>query len=174
MAGRLVAVDASASTMANADCSGAVRGHGSACRRSAVRRRHFTHGASLVGLITFVPLGLATGPHLLAANRGTVTRAGGLVSLVRNLLVFGAQYGIAVDLFLHPEAHASVTVARHTVGRLRVSFRCRDDCVPISLPDRARCRTLNIGGELPCCHDGKVLMDARDDRRPLTLRYSAR
>lgn len=78
--------------------------------------------AWLVGLIAFAPLGLVTGPHLLAAHRGNVTRAGSPVSLVRNLLVFSAQYAIAVDLFLHPEARANLTVAGHAVSGASVGY----------------------------------------------------
>ncbi len=70
--------------------------------------------AWLIGSVAFVPLGLATGPRLLAVDRTGVTRAGSPVSLVRNLLVFGAQYGIAVAHFLHPEEHVGLTIARHT------------------------------------------------------------
>ena len=57
--------------------------------------------AWFVGLAAFIPLGLVTGPRLLAVDGGSgrVTRAGSPVSLVRNLLVFAAQYGIAVALF---------------------------------------------------------------------------
>jgi hypothetical protein len=42
--------------------------------------------------------------------------------LVRNLLVFAAQYGIAVALFLHPEAQASLAVAGHTVSGASVGY----------------------------------------------------
>jgi hypothetical protein len=78
--------------------------------------------AWLIGFVAFVPLGLVTGPRLLAVDRTSVTRAGSPVSLVRNLLVFGAQYGIAVALFLHPEAHASFIVAGHTVSGSSVGY----------------------------------------------------
>jgi hypothetical protein len=78
--------------------------------------------AWLVGLVAFVPLGLVTGPRLLAVDRTSVTRAGSPVSLVRNPLVFGAQYGIAVALFRHPEAHASLTVAGHAVSGTSVGY----------------------------------------------------
>ena len=36
--------------------------------------------------------------------------------LVRNLLIFGTQYGIAVTLFRHPEAKASLAIAGHAVS----------------------------------------------------------
>lgn len=78
--------------------------------------------AWLIGLVAFVPMGLVTGPRLLAVNGTSVTRAGSPVSLVRNLLVFGAQYGIAVALFLHPEANASLTVAGHTISGSSVGY----------------------------------------------------
>jgi hypothetical protein len=58
--------------------------------------------ALLAGLVAFVPLGLVTGPRLLGVNRasGHVTQAGSPASLVRNLLVFAAQYVIAVPSFV--------------------------------------------------------------------------
>lgn len=78
--------------------------------------------AWLFGLAAFVPLGFVTGPRLVAVDRTTVTRAGSPVSLVRNLLVFGAQYGIAVALFRHPEAQASLIVAGHAVSGTSVGY----------------------------------------------------
>jgi hypothetical protein len=78
--------------------------------------------AWLAGLVAFVPLGLVTGPRLLAVDDMHVIRAGSPVSLTRNLLVFGAQYGIAVALFRHPEAHASLAVARHAVSGTSVGY----------------------------------------------------
>lgn len=78
--------------------------------------------AWLVGLVASVPLGLVTGPRILAVDRTRVTRAGSPVSLMRNLLVFGAQYAIAVALFLHPEEHAIFTVVGHTVSGASVGY----------------------------------------------------
>lgn len=78
----------------------------------------------LVGLVAFVPLGLLTGPRLLGVDRasGRVIRAGSPVSLVRNLLIFAAQYGIAIALFRHPEAHASLAVAGHPVSGTSIGY----------------------------------------------------
>ena len=80
--------------------------------------------AWLIGLVAFIPLGLVTGPRLLAMDRssGRMMRAGSPVSLVRNLLVFAAQYGIAVALFLHPEAQADLAVAAHAVSGTSVGY----------------------------------------------------
>ena len=78
--------------------------------------------AWLVGLVAFIPLGLVTGPRLLAVDRTSVTRAGSPVSLVRNLLVFGEQYGIAVAVFRDPGAHASLTLAKHAVSGTSVGY----------------------------------------------------
>jgi hypothetical protein len=78
--------------------------------------------AWLVGLVAFVLLGLVTGPRLLAVDRTSVTRAGSPVPLVRNLLVFGAQYGIAVAVFCQPEAHVSLTLAKHVVSGASVGY----------------------------------------------------
>ena len=80
--------------------------------------------AWFVGLAAFIPLGLVTGPRLLAVDRGRarVTPAGSPVSLVRNLLIFGAQYGIAVALFLHPETKTILALAGHTVAGASVGY----------------------------------------------------
>jgi hypothetical protein len=80
--------------------------------------------AWLIGLGAFVPLGLMTGPRILAVDRrrGRVIRAGSPASLVRNLLVFAAQYGIAVATFLHPEAQGSLAVAGHAVSGISVGY----------------------------------------------------
>jgi hypothetical protein len=80
--------------------------------------------AWLVGLMAFAPLGLVTGPRILAVDRasGRVTLAGSPVSLVRNLLVFATQYGIPVTLFRHPEARASLAVAGHAVSGTSVGY----------------------------------------------------
>lgn len=65
-----------------------------------------------------VPLGLATGPRFLAVDRaaGQVTRAGGPVPLLRNLVVFALQYGLDVALAFNPGAGASLAVAGHAVS----------------------------------------------------------
>jgi membrane protein DedA with SNARE-associated domain len=78
----------------------------------------------LFGLVAFVPLGLLTGPRLLAVDctSGRVTRAGSPVSLVRNLLIFAAQYGIAVALFRHPEAQTSLAAAGHAVSGASIGY----------------------------------------------------
>jgi hypothetical protein len=80
--------------------------------------------AWLAGLAAFVPLGLTTGPRILAVDRtsGVVTRAGSAVSLVRNLVVFGAQYAIAVTVALHPDAKASLAIAGHAVSGTSVGY----------------------------------------------------
>jgi hypothetical protein len=80
--------------------------------------------AWLAGLMAFVPLGLATGPRILEVDRasGGVTRAGSPVSLVRNLFVFAAQDSIAVAIFRHPEAQASLAVAGHAVSGTSVGY----------------------------------------------------
>ena len=78
--------------------------------------------AWLVGLVAFVPLGLLTGPRLLAVDRTSVTRAGSPVPLIRNLLVFGAQYGIAVAVFRQPAAHVNLTLAKHVVSGASVGY----------------------------------------------------
>lgn len=58
-------------------------------------------GASL-----FAPIGLFTGPAILAVDRrnSSITRAGSVLPLVRNLSVFVAQYAIAVSVAIHDDA----------------------------------------------------------------------
>jgi hypothetical protein len=115
--------------------------------------------ASLVGLVAFVPLGLATGPRILEVDRasGWVTRAGSPVSLVRNLLVFAAQYSIAVALFRHAEAQASPRRGwARSLGHVRGLFHRLDDCVPTSLPGSTRCGTFCLGSDSRC-HGAKFL-----------------
>jgi hypothetical protein len=80
--------------------------------------------AWLAGLAAFAPLGLVTGPRILAVDRtsGRVTQAGSPVPLVRNLLIFGTQYGIAVTLFRHPEATASLAITGRAVSGTSVGY----------------------------------------------------
>ena len=80
--------------------------------------------AWFLGLAAFVPLGLVTGPRLLAVDRGKgrVTLAGSPVPLVRNLLVFAAQYAIAVAFVRHPEARTSLVVAGHAVSGTSMGY----------------------------------------------------
>jgi hypothetical protein len=80
--------------------------------------------AWLLGVVVFIPLGLVTGPRLLAVDRGGswVTTKGSPAPLLRNLVVFAAQYGIAVTLFRHPEAQASLAIAAHAVSGTSVGY----------------------------------------------------
>ena len=80
--------------------------------------------AWLGGLVAFVPLGLATGPRIVGVDRagGLVMLGGSPVPLLRNLLVFSAQYAIAVVSFLHPQAQASFVVAGHLVSGTSIGY----------------------------------------------------
>lgn len=50
--------------------------------------------AWLVSAVAFLPLGFVTGPHILRIDPSRhVTRAGSIVPLMRNLIIFGCQYG---------------------------------------------------------------------------------
>ena len=65
-------------------------------------------GASL-----FAPIGLFTGPAILAVDRRnrSITRAGSVLPLIRNLSVFLTQYAIAVSVAIHGDAGRWLTVA---------------------------------------------------------------
>ena len=76
-----------------------------------------------VAAVLFWPVGRATGPRVLAVDRlaGRLTRAGSPVPLVRNLVDFALQYGLAVASALHagpalPLAVASRAVSGATAG----------------------------------------------------------
>lgn len=66
-----------------------------------------------------VPVGFFTAPIALVVNHaaGTVTRPGSTLPLVRNVTVFVLQYGVAVAVALHPDAHsAGALIARGVSG----------------------------------------------------------
>jgi hypothetical protein len=73
--------------------------------------------AWLVSAVAFMPLGFVTGPRILRIDPSRhVTRAGSIVPLMRNLIIFGCQYAIAVALFLHPGEFRFEITARAVSG----------------------------------------------------------
>ena len=108
--------------MADVDCSRPVRGRGPAPPRPAAIRRHCALLSLACRASGVRSARTVTGPRLLAVDRTSVTRAGSPVPLVRNLLVFGVQYGIAVAVFRQPEAHVSLTLAKHVVSGASVGY----------------------------------------------------
>jgi hypothetical protein len=81
--------------------------------------------AWLVGAAVLVPVGFATGPRILTIDPSgrRVTCAGSTIPLVRNLLIFGCQYGIAVGLFLHPaEAKFPFEMAARAVSGISIGY----------------------------------------------------
>lgn len=84
------------------------------------------HGASsprpvvawLAACILLLPVGLATGPRLLAVDRSTaqVTRAGSVVPLLRNVSLFLLQYGFAVAAALHPHDQPALAILGRAVS----------------------------------------------------------
>jgi hypothetical protein len=72
----------------------------------------------LAGAILFAPLGLTTGPRLLAVDRNNarVTRAGSKIPLVRNIVVFLLQYAIAVTAALDPHNHAAAALIGRAIS----------------------------------------------------------
>ncbi len=74
--------------------------------------------AWLVALTLFAALGLFNGPRLLAVDRQkrTVTRPGSIGPLLRNVIVFSLQYGVAVATAMKLEPHAAVAIIGHAVS----------------------------------------------------------
>ncbi len=74
--------------------------------------------AWLVAALLLASLALSRRPHLLAVDRknGTVTRQGSAMPLVRNITVFGLQYGVAVATAMKLEPHAAVAIIGHAVS----------------------------------------------------------
>jgi uncharacterized protein DUF6622 len=72
----------------------------------------------LAGAMLCAPLGLTTGPRLLAVDRknGHVTRAGSKIPLARNIIVFLLQYAIAVTAALDPHGHAAVALIGRAIS----------------------------------------------------------
>lgn len=70
-------------------------------------------GAVLLGLAGFL-----TGPTLLAVSRAarTVTRPGSAVPLVRNLVAFVVQYGLAVAVAVHGDRGGWLAITSHAVS----------------------------------------------------------
>lgn len=69
-------------------------------------------------LALLTPVGLLTGPKLLAVDRsrGVVTTSGSWLPLVRNVLVFLLQYGVAVMAALHPGERDLLAIANRIVS----------------------------------------------------------
>lgn len=72
----------------------------------------------LAGAAVFTPLGLSTGPKLLAVDRphGRVTRAGSAIPLVRNIIVFLLQYIVAVTAATHPDSHTATALIGRAIS----------------------------------------------------------
>ena len=72
----------------------------------------------LAGAALFAPLGLSTGPKLLAVDRenGRVTRAGSPIPLVRNIVVFLLQYIAAVISATRPDAHLTAALVGRAIS----------------------------------------------------------
>ena len=71
-----------------------------------------------VAAILFASLALFRGPQLLAVDRtkGVVTRPGSWGGLIRNIMVFSLQYGVAVATAMKLEPHAAVAIIGHAVS----------------------------------------------------------
>jgi hypothetical protein len=72
----------------------------------------------LAAALVMTPFGLATGPRPLAWNPAAkqVTLAGSLIPLLRNLAAFSLQYGVAIELALHPDQHGLLAVVGRAVS----------------------------------------------------------
>jgi len=98
--------------------------------------------AWLLALVAFVPLGLVTGPRLLAVDRGRgrLTRAGSPVPLVRNLLLFArAVWNRRRPLSSPGGAGQPRRSWAYGFGHFCGLFHWLDDCIPASLPGNTRC-----------------------------------
>ena len=64
------------------------------------------------------PVGLLTGPRLLAVDRGagTVTRPGSWVPFLRNVTVFVLQYAVAVAVAVHTDTRGWLAVGGRAVS----------------------------------------------------------
>ena len=78
--------------------------------------------AAMAGL--FWPIGRATGPHVLAVDRaaGRLTRAGSKVPLLRNVLAFSLQYGLAVASAFHAGPAETLAVASRAVSGAEAGY----------------------------------------------------
>lgn len=76
------------------------------------------------GMLALLPLGIATGPRLIAVDRrtGLVTRASSVVPLVRNLLIFALQYGMAVAAAVQAPNPASLALAIYAVSGASIGY----------------------------------------------------
>ena len=72
-----------------------------------------------LGMLTLLtPVRLLTGPKLLAVDRGrgVVTTGGSVLPIVRNVLVFVLQHGVAVTAALHPGQRDLLAVVTRVVS----------------------------------------------------------
>lgn len=74
--------------------------------------------AWLLGAALLLPLGLATGPRLLGIDPGSrqVVRRGSPLPLVRNVLLFIVQYGVATFGALHPHDQDQLSLLSRTIS----------------------------------------------------------
>lgn len=81
--------------------------------------------AWLISAVALLPVGFVTGPRILAIDPAgrRITCAGSAVPLLRNLLIFSCQYGIAVALFLHPgESGLRFEMAARAVSGISIGY----------------------------------------------------
>ena len=74
--------------------------------------------AWVAALILFGALGLFNAPKLLVVDRqkGVVTRPGSVGPLLRNIIVFSLQYGVAVSTAMKLEPRLVVAIIGHAVS----------------------------------------------------------
>ena len=74
--------------------------------------------AWLAAAALFGALALWRGPKLLAVDRarGLVSRPGSTAPLIRNVMVFSLQYGVAVATAMKLEPYAAVAIIGHAVS----------------------------------------------------------
>ena len=74
--------------------------------------------AWVMAAVLLGPVGLLTGPRLLAVDRGagTVTRPGSWVPLLRNVTAFVLQYAVAVAVAVHADTGGWLAVGGRAVS----------------------------------------------------------
>lgn len=74
--------------------------------------------AWFVGLLLLAPLGFLTGPRILAVDRENkrIERAGTIFPLIRNVIIFCAQYVLAVLNAIYPADHSTLMLITAVVS----------------------------------------------------------
>ena len=74
--------------------------------------------AWFVGLLLLAPAGYLTGPNIIAVDRENmrIERAGTILPLIRNVIIFCAQYVLAVLNVVYPQEHSTLMLVTALVS----------------------------------------------------------